>query len=163
MTAEDIASKLNGFSQRELRKIDAYERKNENRAMITDKIAKLTGDEPWSGYDELSAEAVAKAIGEGDGGERQEGPQLRARPQGPLQRDRGDGPSHRRLVAGGSRRPAPVIAARIAAAAEGTSGRISARRPFPGRLVSSWAGPLQTTARVVGFERHVVGPTSAFR
>ena len=65
-TAEDIASKLNDFSQRELRKIDAYERKNENRATITDKIAKLTGDEPWSGYDELSAEAVAKAVGEGD-------------------------------------------------------------------------------------------------
>jgi hypothetical protein len=65
-TAGDIATKLNGFSQRELRKIDAYERKNENRATITDKIAKLTGDEPWSGYDELSAEAVAKAVGEGD-------------------------------------------------------------------------------------------------
>ncbi|HSO98796.1 MAG TPA: hypothetical protein VLP43_07575, partial [Solirubrobacteraceae bacterium] len=65
-TAEDIAGKLNGFSQRELRKIDAYERKNQNRATITDKIAKLTGDEPWSGYDELSADAVAKAIGEGD-------------------------------------------------------------------------------------------------
>ncbi|HSO99553.1 MAG TPA: hypothetical protein VLP43_11420, partial [Solirubrobacteraceae bacterium] len=40
--------------------------KNQNRATITDKIAKLTGDEPWSGYDELSADAVAKAIGEGD-------------------------------------------------------------------------------------------------
>ena len=65
-TAEDIASRLNGFSQRELRMIDAYERKRENRATITDKIAKLTGEEPWSGYDELSAEAVAKAVGEGD-------------------------------------------------------------------------------------------------
>ena len=66
VTAEDIAGKLNGFSQRELRKIDAYERKNQNRATITDKIAKLTGDEPWSGYDELSADAVAKAVGEAD-------------------------------------------------------------------------------------------------
>jgi hypothetical protein len=65
-SAEDIAGKLKGFSQRELRKIDAYERKNDNRATITDKIAKLTGDEPWSGYDELSAEAVAKAVGEGN-------------------------------------------------------------------------------------------------
>ena len=55
-SAEDIARKLKGFSQRELRKIDAYERKNDNRATITAKIAKLTGDEPWSGYDELSAE-----------------------------------------------------------------------------------------------------------
>ena len=65
-SAEDIARKLKGFSQRELRTIDAYERKHENRATITDKIAKLTGDEPWSGYDELSAEAVAKAVSDGD-------------------------------------------------------------------------------------------------
>jgi SpoVK/Ycf46/Vps4 family AAA+-type ATPase len=65
-SAEDIASKLKGFSQRQLRTIDAYERKNENRATITDKVAKLTGEEPWSGYDELSAEAAAKAVGEGD-------------------------------------------------------------------------------------------------
>jgi hypothetical protein len=65
-TAGDIASKLNGFSQRELRTIDAYERKHENRATITDKISKLTGDEPWSGYDELSAEAAAKAVGEAE-------------------------------------------------------------------------------------------------
>jgi hypothetical protein len=65
-SAEDIARKLKGFSQRELRTIDAYERKHENRATITDKIAKLTGDEPWSGYDELSVEAVAKAVGDSD-------------------------------------------------------------------------------------------------
>lgn len=70
-TAQDIAGKLKNFSQHDfsqhdLRKIDAYERKHENRATITDKIAKLTGEEPWSGYDELSAEAVAKAVGEGN-------------------------------------------------------------------------------------------------
>jgi hypothetical protein len=65
-SAESIARKLKGFSQRELRTIDAYERKHENRATITDKVAKLTGDEPWSGYDELSAEAVAKAVIDGD-------------------------------------------------------------------------------------------------
>ena len=61
-TAADIAAKLNGFSQRELRMIDAYERKHENRATITDKIAKLTGEEPWSGYDEQSVEAVTTAL-----------------------------------------------------------------------------------------------------
>ncbi len=65
-SAENIARKLNGFSQRELRTIDAYEHKHENRATITDKIAKLTGNEPWSGYDELSAEAVAKVVNDGD-------------------------------------------------------------------------------------------------
>ena len=65
-SADDIASKLNGFSQRELRMIDAYERKNSNRATITDKIAKLTGDEPWSGYDEQSADAIATALNDAD-------------------------------------------------------------------------------------------------
>ena len=48
--------------------IDAYERKRENRATITDRIAKLTGDEPWSGYDEQSAEAVVKAVDATDNG-----------------------------------------------------------------------------------------------
>jgi hypothetical protein len=65
-SAEDIASRLNGFSQRELRMIDAYERKRENRATITDKIAKLTGEEPWSGYDEQSVDAIATALDDTD-------------------------------------------------------------------------------------------------
>lgn len=65
-TAADIESKLKGFSQRELRMIDAYERKHENRATITDKIAKLTGDEPWSGYDEQSVDAITTALNEAD-------------------------------------------------------------------------------------------------
>ncbi|HVM25198.1 MAG TPA: hypothetical protein VM253_07370 [Candidatus Limnocylindrales bacterium] len=65
-TAADITAKLKGFSQRELRMIDAYERKHENRTTITDKIAKLTGDEPWSGYDEQSVDAITKALREAD-------------------------------------------------------------------------------------------------
>jgi uncharacterized protein (UPF0335 family) len=65
-TAADITAKLKGLSQRELRMVDAYERKHENRATITDKIAKLTGDEPWSGYDEQSVETIAAALREAD-------------------------------------------------------------------------------------------------
>jgi uncharacterized protein (UPF0335 family) len=65
-TATDITAKLKGFSQRELRMIDAYERKHENRATITDKISKLSGEEPWSGYDEQSAEAIASAVRDAD-------------------------------------------------------------------------------------------------
>ena len=57
-TADAIASKLRGFSQRELRMIQAYEVKRENRATIIDRIAKLTGEEPWSGYDEQSVDAI---------------------------------------------------------------------------------------------------------
>jgi uncharacterized protein (UPF0335 family) len=65
-SADDIASKLKGFSQRQLRMIDAYERKNQDRATITDKIAKLTGDEPWSGYDEQTVEAITTALDDAD-------------------------------------------------------------------------------------------------
>ena len=39
-TAEDIAAKLNGFSQRELRLVGAYEPKHHNRATITDRSSR---------------------------------------------------------------------------------------------------------------------------
>ena len=61
-TADGIASRLKGFSQRELRLIDAYERKHGNRATITDRIAKLAGDQPWAGYDEQDVDAVASKL-----------------------------------------------------------------------------------------------------
>ena len=61
-TAADITTRLKGFSQRELRTIDAYERKHQDRATITDQIAKLTGEEPWSGYDEQSVDAITTAL-----------------------------------------------------------------------------------------------------
>jgi SpoVK/Ycf46/Vps4 family AAA+-type ATPase len=66
LEAAEIASKLKGFSQRDLRTIDAYERKRQNRATITDKIDSLSGDEPWSGYDESSVDGVTKALREAD-------------------------------------------------------------------------------------------------
>jgi hypothetical protein len=67
-TAHDIAPKLKDFSQRELRMIGAYEIKHENRATITDKIATLTGEEPWSGYDEQSVDAITAALTDADNG-----------------------------------------------------------------------------------------------
>jgi len=67
-TAADITAKLKGLSQRELRMVDAYERTHENRTTITDKISKLSGDEPWSGYDEQNVDAIATALGEADKG-----------------------------------------------------------------------------------------------
>jgi ferritin-like metal-binding protein YciE len=65
-TAHDIAARLKGFSQRELRMIGAYEAKHENRWTITDRIAKLTGDEPWPGYDEQNVDAITTALADGD-------------------------------------------------------------------------------------------------
>jgi hypothetical protein len=66
LTADEIASKLKGLSQRDLRKIDAYERKHADRATITDRIAKLSGEEPWSGYDEESVESITRRLSDAD-------------------------------------------------------------------------------------------------
>jgi hypothetical protein len=65
-TAAEITAKLKGFSQRELRMIETYERKHEDRATIIAKIVKLTGEEPWSGYDEQSADAISTALRQAD-------------------------------------------------------------------------------------------------
>ncbi len=65
-TVEEIVGKLKGFSQRDLRMIDAYERKRQHRSTIIDKIAKLTGEEPWPGYDEAGVEAITDALTHAD-------------------------------------------------------------------------------------------------
>ena len=61
-TAQAIATKLEGFSQHDLRMIGAYEAKRKNRGTITDRITKLTADEPWSGYDEQSVREIAARL-----------------------------------------------------------------------------------------------------
>jgi ferritin-like metal-binding protein YciE len=66
LNADEITSKLPSLSQIELAKVDAYERKNENRTTVTERIASLRGDEPWPGYDELSVSEVRAVLGEGD-------------------------------------------------------------------------------------------------
>ena len=42
--------------------IGAYEAKRENRATIMDRIARLTGEEPWAGYDEQTVDAITSAL-----------------------------------------------------------------------------------------------------
>ena len=36
------------------------------RATITDRVAKLLGEQPWAGYDEQSVEAIATRLGQVD-------------------------------------------------------------------------------------------------
>ena len=66
LTAEEIVGKLAELSQVDLAKVDAYERKNENRTTVLSRISTLRGDEPWPGYDELTAAQVEVALTEGD-------------------------------------------------------------------------------------------------
>ena len=66
LTAEEITGKLAELSQIDLAKIDSYERKNQNRSTITGRISALRGDEPWAGYDELTAADVVAVLSDGD-------------------------------------------------------------------------------------------------
>ena len=66
LTSDEIAGKLSDLSQIDLAKIDAYERKNQSRTTILSRVTALRGDEPWAGYDELTAEEVQAVLSEGD-------------------------------------------------------------------------------------------------
>jgi ferritin-like metal-binding protein YciE len=66
LTADEITAKLAALSQIDLAKVDAYERKNQNRATILGRISSLRGNEPWPGYDELTAAEVQAVLAEGD-------------------------------------------------------------------------------------------------
>jgi ferritin-like metal-binding protein YciE len=66
LTVAEIAGRLDSLSQIDLSKVEAYERKNQNRTGITERIAKLRGDEPWPGYDELTAAEIKSVLDEGD-------------------------------------------------------------------------------------------------
>ena len=66
LTADEIVGKLAGLSQIELAKVDAYERKHDNRSTVLTRINALQGDEPWPGYDELTVDEIRAAIGDDD-------------------------------------------------------------------------------------------------
>jgi ferritin-like metal-binding protein YciE len=66
LTAEEITGKLPELSQIDLAKIEAYERKNQNRTTILNRVTSLRSDEPWAGYDELTAAEVTAVLSEGD-------------------------------------------------------------------------------------------------
>jgi ferritin-like metal-binding protein YciE len=66
LTADEIIGRLADLSQIDLAKIDAYERKNQDRSTILSRIDTLRGNEPWAGYDELTAAEVQAVLSEGD-------------------------------------------------------------------------------------------------
>ena len=62
LTAEEIVKKLNGMSQRELAVVESYEAANDTRKTILEKIESLRGQEPWTGYDEQTADEITAAL-----------------------------------------------------------------------------------------------------
>ena len=66
LTVEEIARQLPGLSQIELARIDSYERKNDDRTTLLDRISALRREEPWPGYDELTVAEIDAVLAEGD-------------------------------------------------------------------------------------------------
>jgi ferritin-like metal-binding protein YciE len=66
LTADEITDRLSDLSQIDLAKVDAYERRHQNRTTVLSRITSLRGDEPWPGYDELTAAEVQAVLSEGD-------------------------------------------------------------------------------------------------
>ena len=50
----------------DLAKVDAYERKQQNRTTVLSRVSSLRGNEPWPGYDELTAAEVRAALADAD-------------------------------------------------------------------------------------------------
>lgn len=66
LTAEEITDRLGKLSQIDLAKVDAYERRHENRTTVLDRVSTLRVDEPWAGYDELTVGEVQAVLAERD-------------------------------------------------------------------------------------------------
>jgi ferritin-like metal-binding protein YciE len=66
LTAEEIVGRLAELSQIDLAKVAAYERKHQKRSTVLGRIDSLQGDEPWPGYDELTADEVRAVLAGGD-------------------------------------------------------------------------------------------------
>jgi ferritin-like metal-binding protein YciE len=69
LSATEIVERLSGLSQIDLAKIDAYERRNDDRTTVLSRITSLRTSEPWPGYDELNVEEIRAILGERDDGD----------------------------------------------------------------------------------------------
>ena len=66
LTADEIIGRLTGLSQVDLAKVAAYERKHQKRSTVLGRIDSLQGNEPWPGYDELTADEVRAVLADAD-------------------------------------------------------------------------------------------------
>jgi hypothetical protein len=66
LTAEEIAKRLPELSQVDLTKVEVYERKSQGRSTVLDRAETLRGDEPWAGYDEMTAGEIVERLRDAD-------------------------------------------------------------------------------------------------
>jgi hypothetical protein len=65
LTADEIVAKLPEQPQATLAAVAAYERANEKRSTVLQRVAALSGPEPAPGYDELNADDAQKLVTSG--------------------------------------------------------------------------------------------------
>lgn len=63
LTAQEIIDELSGLTQEELTQVRAYERRHQNRSTVLQAIEPRLVRLPISGYDEMTAEDIVKALG----------------------------------------------------------------------------------------------------
>lgn len=66
LTAAEIIEKVPQLSQRELSEVESYEKAQQSRQTVLQKIASLRDQEPVPGYDELNVQEIHKQLSEGD-------------------------------------------------------------------------------------------------
>ena len=66
LTASDVVGKLTDFTQAQLTEVIAYERANRKRATVIERAQSLQEQEPFSGYDDLTAREVAQRLPDAD-------------------------------------------------------------------------------------------------
>ena len=66
LTADELVAKLPEQSQATLALVAAYEKANDNRSTVLERVTALSGPEPAPGYDELTADEAQKLVTGGD-------------------------------------------------------------------------------------------------
>lgn len=66
LAAEDVIRQLGSLSQIDLAKVDAYERRHDDRSTVRNRISSLRGDEPWPGYDDQTVVEIRKRMSGAD-------------------------------------------------------------------------------------------------
>jgi ferritin-like metal-binding protein YciE len=66
LNADEIVQRLPSLSQVDLAKVEAYERRQQARATVLNRTSALRSDEPWPGYDEMTAEDVVGRLRDAD-------------------------------------------------------------------------------------------------
>ena len=66
MTADEIVKRLPELSQVDLTKVEVYERTSQGRSTVLDRAGTLRGDEPWAGYDDMTADEAVERLRDAD-------------------------------------------------------------------------------------------------